>query len=270
MPAAARVSAAAFNIDLSLPAARERWLGRVAHALETDPDGCWVAEDGGRVIGVAEAIVREGLWVLSLLAVDPGGQGTGAGRVLMERALAYAPDRDGGLIVSSNDPRALRLYARAGFALRPTFQAAGALDRRRLPPVRVPITEGGEGDLEALAAVTREVRGAAYAPELAYALRRGSRLLRAGDRGFAIAHAGQGVWLLIASDDEAASALLWSALEYTGRDGEEVRVRWIDGAQQWAIDVVLAAGLRLEAYGALCVQGRTGRLRPFIPSAPFA
>ncbi len=270
MLAAACVSAAAFNIDLSLPAARDRWLGRVAHALATDPDGCFVAEYGGQVIGVAEAIVREGLWVLSLLAVDPGGQSTGAGRLLMDRALAYAPDRAGGLIVSSNDPRALRLYARGGFALRPTFQARGRLDRRRIPRFRVPISQAGKGDLEALAAVTREVRGAAYTPELAYALDRGSRLLRAGDRGFAIAHPGQGVWLLIARDDEAASALLWSALDYAARDREDVRVRWIDGEQQWAVDVVLAAGLQLEAYGALCVQGRTGSLRPFIPSAPFA
>lgn len=188
----------------------------------------------------------------------------------MDRALAYAPDRAGGLIVSSNDPRALRLYAGAGFALRPTFQAGGALDRRRIPAQRVAITEASEDDLDALAEVTREVRGAAYSPELAYALRRGSRLLRAGERGFAVAHAGQGVWLLIARDDEAASALLWSALEYAAQHGEEVRVRWIGGDQQWAVDVVLAAGLRLEAYGALGVQGRTGRLRPFIPSAPFA
>ena len=44
----------------------------------------------------------------------------------------------------------------------------------------------------------------------------------------------------------------------------------MDTAQQWAIRVVLEAGLSLQAYGALCVRGRTGTLHPFIPSGAFA
>lgn len=270
LPACAGVSAAAFGVDLSLPGARERWLARVGHLLRTDPGGCYVAERDGRVVGVAQAMVREGLWVLSLLAVDPRGQNGGAGRLLMERALAYGEERVGGLIVSSNDPRALRLYARSGFALRPTFQADGELDRRWLPTSAARVREGGEADAEELTELARKVRGAPYTSELRYLMSVGAKLLVAGDAGFALAYPGQGVWGLTARDEETAAALLWSALERSAADGYPTRVRWFDANQQWAIDVVLRAGLSLEAYGALCVRGQTGRLSPFIPTGSFA
>jgi hypothetical protein len=50
-------------------------------------------------------------------------------------------------------------------------------------------------------------------------------------------------------------------------------VRWLTGEQQWAIGVVLAAGLRLSAFGALGVRANRSNpapLAPFIPSPPFA
>src|SRR3954453_19665119 len=59
----------------------QRGRSRIAHLLGTDPRGAWVAESGeGRVIGIALALVREGLWGLSLFAVEPGLQGNGVGR----------------------------------------------------------------------------------------------------------------------------------------------------------------------------------------------
>src|SRR5436853_2505021 len=67
-----------------------RGQSRVAHLLETDPGGAWVAIDCERVVGVALALVREGLWGLSLLAVEPPLQGTGIGRRLLDAALGYA------------------------------------------------------------------------------------------------------------------------------------------------------------------------------------
>jgi predicted N-acetyltransferase YhbS len=267
---AAAVAAASFDIDISAPAAAERFRERLAHLLRTDPDGAFVAVRGGRIVGAAEAMVRERLWCLSLLAVAPGQQGDGAGRALMERALRYGDGATAGLIVGSNDPRALRLYGRAGFALRPTFEAAGPLDRRALPRTHPGVREDDNPDLEALEPIARYIRGAPYTPELELSLGQGGRLLRMGDRGFAVAHPTFGVWLLVARDEEAATALLWSALQLAADDLERPCLRWITGDQEWAIAVALAAGLRLSATGALCVRGRPGPLQPFIPSGPFA
>ena len=269
LPRAAQVSAAGFGFELSEPAIARRWQQRLAHLVGTDPEGGFVAEHDGRVIGVAQAMRRERLWCLSLIAVGPDVQSRGVGRALLDRALGYGADAGGGLIVSSNDPRALRLYGLAGFSLRPTFQAEGQLDRRKLPPAHPGIREGGAADLEALAGISREVRGARHTPELAFALGRESRLLRLGDRGFSVIQPEHGVWLLAARDEPAATALLWSALEGLENPARPT-VRWITGEQSWAIDVVLRAGLQLSAYGALAVRGEAGRLWPYIPSVAFA
>jgi ribosomal protein S18 acetylase RimI-like enzyme len=269
LPEAARVSAAGFGFELGEPAIARRWQQRLAHLVGTDPEGGFVAERDGRIIGVAQAMKRERLWCLSLIAVDPDVQSRGVGRALLDRSLRYGADADGGLIVSSNDPRALRLYGLAGFSLHPTFQAEGPLDRRKLPPPHPGVREERAADLEALAGISREVRGAPHTPELEFALGRDSRLLRLGDRGFSVVQPEHGVWLLAARDEQAATALLWSALEGL-ESPERPVVRWITGEQRWAIDVVLRAGLRVSAYGALAVRGEAGRLWPFIPSVAFA
>lgn len=269
LPAASAVVAASFEFDLGDPAIADHWRRRIELPLSTDPEGCFVAERDGRMIGVAEAIRRERLWCLSLLAVTPETQSAGAGRALLERALAYEAGTDAGLITSSNDPRALRLYARAGFSVLPTFEAAGAIDRSSLPPSHPEIHEGGLQDLEDLAPISRRIRGAPHTRELEFALSQGAQLLRLGDRGFVVVTPGQGVWLLVADDEPAAEALLWSALALSG-EPERPPVRWITGEQQWAIEVALRAGLRLAPSRALAVRGRPGPLRPFLPSGPFA
>jgi ribosomal protein S18 acetylase RimI-like enzyme len=213
--------------------------------------------------------VRERLWCLALLTVDPGAQSAGAGRALLEHALAYGAGGEAGLIVGSSDPRALRLYGRAGFALHPTFDALGPLHRRALPAADRAVREATGTDVEALAAISREVRGGPHTAELEFAFAAGAHVLRHGDRGFAVALPGHGVWLLVARDDAAASALLWAALELVG-DVDGPVVRWITAEQTWAVDVALRAGLRPAPFGALCVRGRPGPLRPFLPSGPFA
>jgi hypothetical protein len=235
----------------------------------TDPEGAFVAEQERRLVGIAQAMRREGLWVLSLLAVRPDVQSKGAGRGLMQRTLQYGGEPDAGLIVSSKDPRALRLYAMSGFSLRPAFDAEGAVDRRALPRPDPRVRAGDVADLESLEPVAREIRGAPYTPELEFALRRDALLLRVQDRGFAVVQPGGGVWLLVARDDRVASSLLWSGLAEAG-DGEHPKVRWITAGQDWAIDVCVRAGLRLTTSGALGVRGRPGRLQPFVPSPAFA
>jgi hypothetical protein len=94
-------------------------------------------------------------------------------------------------------------------------------------------------------------------------------LLRFEDRGFAVTLPGHGVWLLAALDDEAAEALLWRALETVGST-DRPGIRWVTGDQDWAIAVLLRAGLRLKTSGALAVRGSPGPLRPYLPSPPFA
>src|SRR4051794_8631217 len=72
------------------PRDRATALIRFRQPLRTDPGGAWVAQRGRRLVGAAEAIVREGVWGLSLLVVHPDEQSAGIGRALLHRALEYA------------------------------------------------------------------------------------------------------------------------------------------------------------------------------------
>jgi hypothetical protein len=71
-----------------------------------------VAEDAGRLVGFAALLVRNDVGFLAELFVMPDLQSHGIGRLLLQRALATPATTY--CTMSSRDPRALALYARAG------------------------------------------------------------------------------------------------------------------------------------------------------------
>jgi GNAT superfamily N-acetyltransferase len=241
---------------------------RYLHFLEHDPEGAWVAVGGDGVAGVALALVREGVWVLSLFAVAEEYRNRGSGKKLLDRALLYAEGCRGAMIASSTNPAAMRRYALAGFSLQPTLMAGGKVRRESLP-AGLKIREGTEADLELAAEVDRLVRGAPHGQDLEFMLRTGSRLLVAeGAKGSGYAVVWEGSpGLLAATTPETATDLLWSCLAES--DGSRVEVQWITSAQNWAVRVALEAGLSLSPAGPICVRGALGPLTPYLPSGPF-
>jgi GNAT superfamily N-acetyltransferase len=241
---------------------------RYRHFLEHDPEGAWVAVDGDRVAGIALALVREDVWVLSLFAVDGEYRNEGVGKALLDRALLYADGCSGAMIAASRHPAAMRRYALAGFTLKPTLMAAGTVRRDSLP-AGLKTREGGESDLGLASRVDRLVRGSAHGPDLEFMLRSGSRLL-VGDGpegyGYALVRDGSPA-LLAATTPQIATDLLWSCLAQD--DGADVEVHWITTSQNWAVPVVLKAGLSLSPAGPICVRGELGPLTPYLPSGPF-
>src|SRR4051794_25864545 len=84
----------------------ERGVRRVAHLQRTDPGGAWVAEAGGAIIGMAIALVREGIWGLSLFAVARDHQSRGIGREPVEAALRHRAGPRGDPLLPSERPAA--------------------------------------------------------------------------------------------------------------------------------------------------------------------
>jgi ribosomal protein S18 acetylase RimI-like enzyme len=59
-------------------------------SLRDDPDGLWIAEDGGDILGFAWSWVCGDVWFLAQLFVDPAQQGRGIGNELLKRILEHA------------------------------------------------------------------------------------------------------------------------------------------------------------------------------------
>ena len=240
----------------------ERQRGRFRHFLTHDPAGSWVAVSDGAVVGAALALRRDGLWGLSLLAVDPDAQSRGIGRALLEASLTYADGADTAVILSSRDPRAIRRYAAAGFALHPQVRAEGPLDRALLPPPDPRVREGGSGeagrvDGEWADAVDRQVRGAARGPD--HQLLSGMAQMYVVDdasgRGYAYLRNDGRIVTVAATDDDIATALLWRCL--ADCPGDERTIDHVNGEQQWAIRVAVQARLSLQPSGPVFWRGRT-------------
>jgi GNAT superfamily N-acetyltransferase len=244
----------------------ERAQIRLRRILASDPGGCWVAVRDGDVAGCALAIVRDGVWGLSLLFVDPAVQSGGVGRELLARAYAYGNGARGWIILSSEDPRALRAYRRLGLTLDPCVAAEGRPEVAAPPEVRIGTAE----DLPLTIAVDRAARGAAHGEDILAMLEAGLTMLVAPGGGYAMVREDR-VYLLAAFDDAAARTVLHGALAHLAGTGREnVHVEWLTARQQWAIDACLDAGLRLHAHdGAVFTAGDVGPLRPYIPSGAY-
>jgi predicted N-acetyltransferase YhbS len=241
---------------------------RVGHLLRSDPDGAWVsADEDGEVVGIALALVREGVWGLSLFGVRIGLQGQGIGGPLLNAALRCGEGCRAGIILSSNDPRAMRRYVRAGFALRPAVAAAGPINRSRIPAGLKTRAGDADRDADTIAAATRHVRGAEHGVDVGAMLATGGELLVYEGRGWAVVREGSPV-IVAAFDDEVATDLLWSCFA-AGRPGESVHVDFITQGNDWAAAVALDMGLPLTPDGPVFTRGALGPLAPYLPSGAY-
>jgi GNAT superfamily N-acetyltransferase len=239
---------------------------RFRRLFEADPGGAWVAERDGALAGVALALVREGLWGLSLLVVDPSAQGEGAGRELLARAWAYGDGARGHVILSSSDPRAIRAYALLGLEMHPAVAAKGIPIGMKQP---AGIREGGPADLPFTEAVDRAVRGAAHGGDVLAMLEAGHEMLVAPERGYTMLRGGE-LRMLAACDEDAARDLLRAALARVQERGAKADVQFITARQQWAVAVCLEARLELEPdCGCVFTGGDVGPFSPYLPSGAY-
>ncbi|WP_203454094.1 GNAT family N-acetyltransferase [Jiangella aurantiaca] len=266
VPAAERLTALAYGTDRT-DDWRRRWCDRIRHLLTTDPGGCWVADSDAAVVGVAVALRRDLLWVLSSYAVHLDHQHRGVGTALLDAAVGYGAGCLRGMLTSRPDHQALRRYRRAGFTLHPTMQLTGVVDRSALPAVDG-VRVGTAADLDLVDSVDRRVRGATHRPDHAFVMAHSTLLvcdLLTGS-GYAVV-AECGVARLAATNRAVAQRLLWAGLART-TPGSPTNVRNLTSDQEWAIDVGLAAGLRLDLDAYLALRHMRPPA-PYVPSTAF-
>ncbi len=237
----------------------ETWVRRTLHLLATDPGGCWVAEDATGMVGMATSFVREQAWCLATYAVRPGLQSRGLGKQLLAGALHHGRGCLRGMISALADPQAVRRYRRAGFSLHPQMLLTGTVDRAAIPSIEK-VREGSVADTELMDSIDRQVREAAHGPD--HQLMQSEWRWIVSDTttgsGYAYLDANGRLELLAATNRRTAVRLLWTALA----DGPaEQTVSHLTAANEWAIDVGLAARLDLHTDGYLALRG----MKPPVP-----
>jgi GNAT superfamily N-acetyltransferase len=245
---------------------------RTRHFLHTDPEGSWVAEDEGIVVGMSQSFVREDYWTLSQLGTLPGRQGQGLGRELLRLALTHGDPHSPGTIQCSRDPKAMALYTSFGFVLHPVVAAWGAMRpgsvERPAEVVRYEPDAVTERELDIVTAIDRKVRGSGRSADIVSMLSHpGHRLLLLGEDGYAVARDDRIVAL--GARDEPAATLVLKAMLAEAPAGETIEINWLTSAQQWAIRVVIEAGIELQPYGPVMVRGMDGPPSPYIPSGGY-
>jgi GNAT superfamily N-acetyltransferase len=263
----------------------------LAHLLATDPERFWVACQGGTepsIVGFSSASLREGLWFLAMLFVDPAAQADGIGQALMDRAQASRDVDPGGPAIPSPDapldsgihtwgmctdavqPISNGLYARRGMVPRiPIWRLFGEVRRWSAVPslpaglVAVPFEQleldGPDGErrlAETLDQVDRELLGAAHPVDHAY-LRREGRVgflaREPGGRTLGYVY-GSGVGRLgpvAALEPDLLPALIGTAIRETPALGSVAA--WVPGTAANAMRAFLDAGLRIDGFpGMIC------------------
>ena len=271
----------------------------LAHTLATDPDRFWVAvlpaatgaatsdDAPERLIGFASATVREGLWFLAMLFVEPDVQAEGTGSALMDRAQAGRDVEPGGPAVPGPDdpfdsgiatwgmctdslqPISNGLYAHRGMLPRvPVWRLSGEPRRwSAIPPLpaaleSVPFealaANGHEGPrhlADLVDELDREITGAAHPADHEF-LRRDGRtgfLVRERGTGRALGYGyGSSVGRLgpvAALDPALHPAILGTVVRETPALGP-VAI-WVPGTAAEATRALLDAGLRLDGFPAL-------------------
>jgi len=277
----------------------------VAHMIATDPDRFWVAEierpddasAGPRLVGFSIATVRDGLWYLALLFVQPEVQGFGIGSALLDHAQAGCQAPAGGPAVPGPDdplstgihtwgmatdtaqPISNGLYARRGMVPRlPIWRLAGEPHRWGALPTLPATLEAISFDAiaanghagprrlsDAVDEIDREVIGITHQQDHEFLRRDGRAGFLVRERGgrilgYAYGAASGRIGPVAAVDPELLPALLGVAIRLTPILGT-VGV-WVPGSADGAIRVLLEAGLHFDRFPGLVCWSR--------PELPFA
>jgi GNAT superfamily N-acetyltransferase len=254
-----------------------------AHLAAT-ADQFWVAEDGGRVLGYARSILRDGLRELTEFFVLPGHQGGGLGGELLARAFPAAGARQRA-IIATLEPAALSRYLRSGVGARCLIAYIGrSLDPGRpsaavasttstaLADLAVAEVTADAAGLESLAAIDLAVLG--HRRDLDHAWLLGDRqglLYRRDDRvvGYGYVGADSGPFAVLEPAD--LPAVLLDAEARAAAAGLADFSIWLPLAEAGPAGELLARGYRIDPFLAVLLSDEPlhGLDRYVITSPPF-
>jgi L-amino acid N-acyltransferase YncA len=217
-----------------------------------------VAERGGELIGSCFVDERAAIAGIGPVTVVPAEQDAGAGRLLMEGALARSRARSVPgvrLVQTAYHYRSLSLYAKLGFVVR---EPLSVLQGPITATPRHPVRQADPGDLPATSALCLRVHGHERGAEVRDAIDDGTAVVVERDGRITGYATGIGYgWHAVGEIDEDLEALLASADAFMGlgvlvpsRNAELLRWLLEHGARVVQQSTLMSTGLYSEPAGA--------------------
>lgn len=248
-------------------------------SLRDDPDGLWIAEDDGAILGFAFSWVCGGLWFLAELFIAPDQQGRGIGNELLGRTLAQARKTGAGekaLITFAFNAVSQGLYIRHGLFPRIPlylFSAPRAALPMRAHDPQVDVAAITISDLPELAAIDARALGLSREKHHRYLVAESDLtgfLFRDSGAGLGYAYISpEGhVGPLAVSRPEAMGAVFAAALERARETGGAQISALIPGIGEAALTTAVAQGMRI-AFPMMLMSSRDfGDWTCYLPRNP--
>jgi GNAT superfamily N-acetyltransferase len=252
-----------------------------AFSLSDDPDGLWVAEDAGEIIGFAFSWVCDDLWFLAQLFVSPGRQGRGIGQELLKRTLEHAQKTKAAnkaLITFTFNSVSQGLYIRHGlFPRLPIYNFSIAREvlvgRLQGAQLRCAPIENTASHFHSLAQIDARALGVSREKHHRFLIGDSATrgvMLYAGDDcvGYAYVAADGHIGPLAVTQRSALGAAFRTALSLAAKSGSSQVSAFLPGTSDAALSIAVEHGMRITLPMVLMSAHNFGDWTRYLPRNP--
>ncbi len=250
-------------------------------SLKDDPDGLWVAEDDGDILGFAWSWVCGDLWFLAQLFVDPTQQGRGVGGELLKLTLEHARKSGAAkkaLITFTFNRVSQGLYMRHGLFPKMPIYFFGAGREQVVaglpdPPLHTMRIDGTAAQMKTLAEVDARAVGVAREKHHRYLLSDSATtgfMLCAGREcvGYTYVDSNGHIGPLAVIQADALSDAFTTALKIAG-DGQSDKISaFLPGTCDSALSLAVKHGMRITFPMLLMASPGYGDWTQYLPRNP--
>ncbi|MGC2780175.1 MAG: GNAT family N-acetyltransferase [Bradyrhizobium sp.] len=249
--------------------------------LKDGPDGLWVAEEAGQIIGFALSWVCGDLWFLAHLFVSPDHQGRGIGDQLLQRTLDHAKKAKAAnlaLITFAFNTASQGLYIRNGlFPRTPVYFFTVSRDvlaaRLRGAPLRCEPLESTASHLQILARIDAGTLGLSREKHHRFLIGEGAMrgvAFYAGDdcMGYAYVSSDGHIGPLAVAPQADLGAAFTTALNLAAQGGSAQVSAFLPGASEAALRIAVEHGMRIGVPMMLMSAHEFGDWTRYLPRNP--
>jgi ribosomal protein S18 acetylase RimI-like enzyme len=248
-------------------------------SLKDDPDGLWMAEDAGQILGFAFSWVCGDLWFLAELFVSPGHQGRGIGNELLKRTLDHAQKTGAvhkALITFTFNTASQGLYIRHGlFPRLPIYlvnvEREVLMGRLQGAQMRSTPVEDAASHLRSLEEIDAQSFGVSREKHHRYLIKDGTTrglLLHAGDDCVGYAYVKDGhIGPLAVTQPSAMAGAFRTALNLAAESGSSQVSAFLPGTSD-ALSIAVEHGMRITFPMVLMSTHDFGDWTRYLPRNP--